>query len=61
VARDLFLREHGDSRVPRHLYGRRYLELAASRSLPSDADIEHLCDLTEPRRDPWVHAELIPA
>ncbi|MFG3616533.1 hypothetical protein [Nocardia sp. NPDC047654] len=40
---------------------RRYLELAANRSLPSDADIEHLCDLTEPRRDPWVHAELIPA
>ncbi|WP_280187559.1 hypothetical protein, partial [Nocardia gipuzkoensis] len=38
-----------------------YLELAASRSLPSDADIERLCDLTEPRRDPWVRAELVPA
>ncbi len=38
-----------------------YLELAASRSLPSDADLERLCDLTEPRRDPWVRAELVPA
>ncbi|WP_280296578.1 hypothetical protein [Nocardia abscessus] len=38
-----------------------YLELAASRSLPSDTDIERLCDLTEPRRDPWVRAELVPA
>ncbi|MEV6252138.1 hypothetical protein AB0L97_02615 [Nocardia sp. NPDC051911] len=38
-----------------------YLELAASRPLPSDADIQHMCDLTEPRRDPWVRAELIPA
>ncbi|NKY31357.1 hypothetical protein [Nocardia gamkensis] len=38
-----------------------YLEPAASRSLPSDADIERLCDLTEPRRDPWVRAEPVPA
>ncbi|MBF6464880.1 hypothetical protein IU427_06740 [Nocardia beijingensis] len=38
-----------------------YLERAASRKLPSDADIERLCDLTEPRRDPWVRAEPIPA
>ncbi|MEU2090777.1 hypothetical protein ACWDSF_17620 [Nocardia beijingensis] len=38
-----------------------YLELAAHRSFPSDADIEHLCDLTEPRRDPWVGADLVPA
>ncbi|MEU6186415.1 hypothetical protein [Nocardia sp. NPDC047038] len=38
-----------------------YLELAASRPLPSDADIQHMCDLTEPRRDPWAHAEPIPA
>lgn len=38
-----------------------YLELAARRPLPSDADIERLCDLTEPRRDPWVPANLIPA
>lgn len=40
---------------------RLYLERAASRSLPSDADIERLCDLTEPRREPWVRAEPIPA
>ncbi|MFI2281479.1 hypothetical protein [Nocardia beijingensis] len=38
-----------------------YLELAANRSVPSDADIERLCDLTEPRRDPWVRADLVPA
>ncbi|WP_280247219.1 hypothetical protein [Nocardia abscessus] len=38
-----------------------YLKLAASRSLPSDAAIERLCDLTEPRRDPWVRAEPVPA
>ncbi|MFD8243874.1 hypothetical protein [Nocardia sp. NPDC059691] len=38
-----------------------YLDLAASRTLPSDADVQHMCDLTEPRREPWVHAELIPA
>ncbi|WP_157170997.1 hypothetical protein [Nocardia araoensis] len=38
-----------------------YLELAAIRSVPSDADIERLCDLTEPRRDPWVRADLVPA
>ncbi|MGK8511276.1 hypothetical protein ACRS5S_25720 [Nocardia asiatica] len=38
-----------------------YLELAASRPLPSDADLEHMCDLTEPRRDPWVRAEPVPA
>jgi hypothetical protein len=38
-----------------------YLELAASRSLPSDADVEHMCDLTEPRRDPWARPEPVPA
>ncbi|MGY1945601.1 hypothetical protein [Nocardia asiatica] len=38
-----------------------YLELAASRPLPSDADLEQMCDLTEPRRDPWVRAEPVPA
>jgi hypothetical protein len=38
-----------------------YLEPAASRSLPSEANIERLCDLTEPRRDPWVRAEPVPA
>ncbi|WP_280474133.1 hypothetical protein [Nocardia asiatica] len=38
-----------------------YLELAASRPLPSDADLEHMCDLTEPRRDPWVRAQPVPA
>ncbi|MGW4714856.1 hypothetical protein [Nocardia sp. NPDC004260] len=38
-----------------------YLDLAANRPLPPDADIERMCDLTEPRRYPWVQAELIPA
>ncbi|WP_063016679.1 hypothetical protein [Nocardia niwae] len=38
-----------------------YLASAASPSLPSDVEIEHLCDLTEPRRDPWVRAEPVPA
>ncbi|WP_067796177.1 hypothetical protein [Nocardia beijingensis] len=38
-----------------------YLELAANRSVPCDADIERLCDLTEPRRDPWVRPDLVPA
>lgn len=38
-----------------------YLKLASSQSLPSDADLERLCDLTEPRRDPWVRAEPVPA
>ncbi|MFE7745860.1 hypothetical protein [Nocardia sp. NPDC057455] len=40
---------------------RLYLELATRRPVPSDADIERLCDLTEPRRDRWVRTDLVPA